>query len=125
MCLQEAPPASDSAAAAGGPPGILSGAEAEAAEERYGTTAVEGAGAGGAAHAEQARWRDADVAGPSSISAMLREVEVGLKDWRRASKPDSRVSRDEKAQPPGHLTSNDSRCRHHLACVRPVNMHLE
>lgn len=105
-CVQAAPPGAS--AGTGAPTGILSGADAEAAEERYGTTAVEGPGAGGG---EQARRQDTAVA-PSSISAMLREVELGLNDWRQTCKPGSGVSRGERARLPGHPTSNESRCCH-------------
>ena len=109
--MQEAPPSSNPA---GAPTGILSGADAEAAEDRYGTIADERPGAGGS---EQGARRAADVAGPSSISAMLREVELGLKDWRTAKKPSSGDVSDAKLKPPGHEASNDARCLHRFACV--------
>lgn len=109
--MQAAPPPSGPAAA---PTGILSGADAEAAEDRYGTIAVEGTGAGGS---EQGARRAEDAAAPSSISAMLREVELGLRDWRKASKPDSGDPRRANQQPPEYKASNEPRCLHWASCV--------
>jgi hypothetical protein len=102
--LQEAALAN---AAAGAAPGrVLSGAEAEAAEERYGTTAVEEDGAGG----EGQKKREPDLAGGSSIAAMLRECELSLKGWRQARPPDAAATEKEQATLPGKLTGKDSRC---------------